>query len=91
MITLKQDADGYIRMNKHFPQTVTIAIAFTDGAVEQFSGSQLNEFYDAAQAEFRAENHLDAKGFSRRPAKTVQSKSTIDYVPVQPGMGTPSA
>jgi hypothetical protein len=88
MITLKQDADGYIRMNKHFPQTVQLAIAFTDGSVEQFSGSQLNAIYDAAQAAFRAENHLDAKGFSRRPAKTVQPKSTIQFVAVQPGMST---
>ena len=86
MITLTQDADGFIRMNKHFPQTVQFAIAFTDGSVEQFSGRELNDIYDAAQAAFRAENHLDAKGFSRRPAKTVQSKSSIDYVPVQPGM-----
>ena len=86
MITLTQDADGFIRMNKHFPQGVQLAIAFTDGSVEQFSGRELNAIYDTAQAEFRAENHLDAKGFSRRPAKTVQSKSTIDYVPVQPGM-----
>ena len=86
MITLKQDADGFIRMNRHFPQTVQVGIVFANGSVEEFSGSRLNEIYDAAQETFRVENHLDAKGFSRRPGKTVQSKSRIDYVAVQPGM-----
>ena len=88
MITLQQDADGFIRMNKHFPQKTTIAVAFSDGTVEQFSGLQLNEIYDEALATFRTENHLDAKGFSRRPAKTVRSKHSIEFVPVAPGMGT---
>ena len=88
MMTLTQDADGYIRMNKHFPQNTTVAVTFTDGTVEQFSGRQLNELYDAALASFRAENGLDARGFSRRPAKTVQSKQSIDFVPIAPGMST---
>ena len=88
MITLTQDADGYIRMNKHFPQNTTIAVTFNDGTVEQFSGRRLNEIYDAALASFRSENGLDAKGFSRRPAKTVQSKQSIEFVPITPGMAT---
>ena len=88
MITLTQDADGFIRMNKHFPEKATIAVTFNDGSVEQFSGRRLNEIYDAALASFRSENGLDAKGFSRRPAKTVQSKQSIEFVPIAPGMAT---
>lgn len=86
MITLSQDSAGFIRMNRHFPAGTSISVAFTDGSSEVFSGQQLNVIFDSAQAAFRAVNNLDAKGFSRRPAKTVQNKSTIELVPVQPGM-----
>lgn len=88
MITLQQDSDGFIRMNRHFPSTASISVAFADGTSEQFSGEQINAIYDSSLADFRAQNHLDAKGFSRGPAKTVHPKSKIEFVPVHPGMGS---
>jgi hypothetical protein len=87
MINLHQDSDGFIRMTRHFPPSVPIAISFTDGSTEEFSGHQLNELYDQAVASHRALNHLDAKGFSRRPAKTVQPSNAIEFLAVHPGMG----
>ena len=87
MIHLQQDADGFIRMNRHFPGSALISITFVAGPPEVFSGRQLNEIYDEALAEFRAQNHLDAKGFSRAPAKTVHAKGKIEVVPVHAGMG----
>jgi len=87
MITLHQDADGFIRMNRHFPTKTPVAIIFSDGSQESFVGEQLNAVYDQAQAEYRAENRLDAKGFSRRPTKTVQPmKDSITFVRVLPGL-----
>lgn len=72
-------------MKRHFPASVSVSIAFTDGTQEVVSGSRLNEAYDRALAEYRAENQLDAKGFSRGPAKRVNQ--AIEFVPVTPGMG----
>jgi hypothetical protein len=86
MITLQQDSDGFIRMNKHFPAKTLIAVVFTDGSSETVTGQVLNAKYDKAQAEFRAGNRLDIKGFSRSPVKTVQPKGSIDFVPVAPGL-----
>ena len=86
MITLQQDADGFVRMNRHFPAKTPIAIRFTDGTTGEYTGARLNELYDAALAIFRAENRLDAKGFSRSPAKTVHATHNVEFVPVQSGM-----
>lgn len=86
MITLTQDAGGFIRMSRHFPITSLITIFYTDGASEVFSGRQLNAIYDEARAVFRTQNHLDEKGFSRAPAKTVQPSSDIAFVAVHAGM-----
>jgi hypothetical protein len=86
MINLQQDADGFIRMNRHFPGKSLISITFIDGSVEVFSGSRLNDIYDEARAVYRAQNHLDAKGFSRLPAKTVHPTKNIQFVPVHAGM-----
>ncbi|MDQ0819865.1 hypothetical protein QFZ79_002156 [Arthrobacter sp. V4I6] len=86
MINLQQDADGFIRMNRHFPGSTLISITFSDGSTEQFSGRQLNKVYDEALAVYRAENHLDAKGYSRAPKKTVQPAHKIEFVAVHPGM-----
>lgn len=86
MINLKQDADGFIRMPRHFPDTALITITFTDGSAQVYSGRRLNAIYDEALAIFRAQNHLDAKGYSRAPRKTVQAANKIDFVPVQAGM-----
>jgi hypothetical protein len=80
MITLQQDAEGFIRMNRHFPDSVQISITFADGTAEQVSGRRLNKAYDDA-------NHLDAKGFSRSPKKKTSPGNKIDFVPVHPGMG----
>lgn len=93
MITLQQDSDGFIRMNRHFPTTATISVAFADGSSEVFSGEQVNAIYDETLAEFRAQNHLDAKGFSRGPARTVHPRNMIEFVPVHAGMASelPSA
>ncbi|MCQ6269063.1 hypothetical protein M8J71_00890 [Pseudarthrobacter sp. R1] len=87
MITLQQDAEGFIRMNRHYPASVRIKIAFTDGSTGEFSGQTLNDAYDAALAEFRAKNGLDARGYSRTPAGRTNSGNTIDFVPVHPAMG----
>lgn len=87
MITLQQDAEGFIRMNRHFPERVRISVTFADGAVEEVSGRRLNKAYDDALAEYRAQNRLDAKGFRRSPKKKTGSGNKIDYVQVHPGMG----
>ena len=86
MITLQQDADGFIRMKRHYPASVRIRIAFNDGSTAEFSGRTLNNAYDAALAEFRARNGLDARGYNRTPAGRTNSGSTVDFVPVHPGM-----
>ncbi|MBG6213299.1 MAG: hypothetical protein LH475_12940 [Cryobacterium sp.] len=87
MITLQQDADGFIRMNRHFPDNSLISITFTEGAQEEFTGAQLNSIYDGALAEFRGQNRLEgAKGFSRAPTQTVHPTKKITVVRVHPGM-----
>ncbi|QCB96636.1 hypothetical protein E5206_06580 [Arthrobacter sp. PAMC25564] len=86
MITLQQDAEGFIRMKRHFPVSTVISITFNDGSSEEFSGQQLNTIYDEALAVYRAGNHLDAKGYSRAPRKTVQPVNQIEFVAVHPGM-----
>ena len=88
MINLQQDADGFIRMTRHFPAKTLISITFNDGSSEVFSGEQINAIFDKAVAVFRAQNHLDAKGFSRAPARTVHPKSKIEFVPVHAAMTT---
>ncbi|WP_426225995.1 hypothetical protein [Pseudarthrobacter sp. DSP2-3-2b1] len=85
MINLQQDSEGFIRMKRHFPATAAVTIKFSDGSVEELSGRRLNEIYDSALADFRAQNQLDAKGFSRGPQKKVQTG--IEFVAVHPGMG----
>ena len=88
MINLQQDAEGFIRMKRHFPDSTLISITFSNGSTEQFSGRQLNKVYDDAVAVYRAENHLDAKGYSRAPRKTVQPSQQIEFVAVHPGMAS---
>ena len=88
LIKLQQDAEGFIRMKRHFPAGTPVTITFADGSSEEFTGRQLNAAYDAALAEYRALNHLDAKGFSRAPKKKTDSGNTIEFVPVHPGMGS---
>jgi Mg-chelatase subunit ChlD len=87
LITLQQDAAGFIRMSRHYPAKVLIRIIFTDGSTREFSGLTLNKAYDAALAEFRAKNGLDARGFSRTTAGRTNSGNKIEFVPVHPGMG----
>lgn len=86
VITLQQDADGFIRMNRLYPASVRIRINFNDGSTGEFSGKALNHAYDAALAEFRAKNNLDARGYSRTTAGRSNSGNKIDFVPVHPGM-----
>lgn len=88
MINLKQDAEGFVRMNRHFPERVLISITFTDGATETFTGEQLNGVFDIAQADFRLQNNLDEKGFSRAEPKTVRPKTTIEFLQVHPGIAS---
>ncbi|WP_307483989.1 hypothetical protein [Pseudarthrobacter sulfonivorans] len=85
MIHLQQDSEGFVRMNRHFPASTPVTVIFNDGSQEVFAGRRLNEIYDQALAEYRAQNRLDAKGFSRGPKKKVQT--AIDFVAVRPGMG----
>ena len=87
MITLQQDADGFVRMIRHYPASVRIRIVFNDGSTGEFSGETLNHAYDAALAEFRAKNGLDARGFNRTPAGRSNPGNKVDFVPVHPGMG----
>jgi hypothetical protein len=87
LITLQQDSEGFIRMNRHYPASVRIRIAFTDGSTGEFPGLTLNNAYDAALTEFRAKNGLDARGFSRAPSGRKNSGNKIDFVPVHPRMG----
>jgi hypothetical protein len=87
VISLHQDAQGFIRMKRHFPSSVTVAIEFTDGTREIFAASRLNGIFDEALAAYRAGNHLDAKGFKRGPVKKQQQG--IEFVQVSPGMGQP--
>ena len=84
MIDLQQDADGFIRMSRHFPSATLITVTFTEGAPEVFTGKRLNEIYDAAMDEYRSRNRLDAKGFSRAPAKTVQPMNNLTFVKIAP-------
>ncbi|MBT2533828.1 hypothetical protein J7E83_17190 [Arthrobacter sp. ISL-48] len=84
MITLRQDSQGFIRMNRHFPASAAVSITFTDGTQEVLTGKRLNQVYDEALAAYRAENQLDAKGFSRGPRKKVHPG--IEFVAVRPGM-----
>jgi hypothetical protein len=84
LIRLQQDSQGFIRMNRHFPGSAAISITFTDGTEEVVTGKRLNDAYDEALARYRAQNRLDAKGFSRGPKKKVQPG--IEFVPVHPGM-----
>jgi hypothetical protein len=85
LINLQQDSEGFIRMKRHFPASTAVTVTFNDGSREVLSGLTLNQAYDDALAVYRAQNHLDAKGFSRGPRKKVQPG--IEFVPVRPGMG----
>jgi hypothetical protein len=85
MIHLQQDAEGFIRMKRHFPASADVTVTFADGSEEVFSGRRLNRIYDDALAAYRAQNRLDAKGFSRGPQKKVQTG--IEFVAIHPGMG----
>ena len=87
LITLQQDAEGFVRMDRHYPASVRIAINFNDGSTGEFSGLTLNNAYDAALAEFRAKNNLDARGFNRTRAGRANPGNKVDFVPVHPGMG----
>ncbi|MET3811860.1 hypothetical protein [Arthrobacter sp. UYEF3] len=86
MIKLQQDTEGFIRMTRHFPAGAPIIIGFADGSSEECTGRQLNAAYDAAVAEYRTQNHLDAKGFSRSPRKRTDAGIKIEFVRVQPGL-----
>ncbi|XAS67696.1 hypothetical protein V3C33_20165 [Micrococcaceae bacterium Sec5.7] len=86
MINLQQDTDGFIRMNRHFPDNSLISITFIGGSQEVFFGHQINAIYDEALAVYRAQNQLDAKGYSRGPTKSVHPKNNIEFVPVHAGM-----
>lgn len=74
-------------MSRHYPASVRISITFTDGTTGEFSGQTLNNAYDAALADFRAKNDLDARGYSRTSSGRTNSGNKIDFVPVHPGMG----
>lgn len=85
MIQLKQDAEGFVRMSRHFPSKTLINITFTDGTTGEYTGQKLNELYDAALAAFRLGNNMDAKGFDRN-AKNIHRRNAVDHVPVHAGM-----
>lgn len=88
MIHFQQDADGFIRMNRHVPASTPVTITFADGSTEQLTGRQVNAAYDQALADFRAHNNLDAKGFSRAPKTRTNPGNRIEFVRVHPGMGS---
>ena len=70
-------------MNRPFPSGLSIPVVLNDGATQVFTGAELNRLYELAQADFRTQNQLDAKGFSRLPRKTVQPKNKIEYVSIR--------
>lgn len=86
MIKVQQDSEGFIRMSRRFPEKLLIAITFTDGSQETYTGHRLNELYDQALAGYRAGNNMDAKGYSRLPSKTIHRRNAVDFVPVHAGM-----
>lgn len=88
MINLQQHDDGFIRMDRHFPQSADVSITFTDGTTEVITGTRINQAYDDALADFRSKNNLDAKGFTRIAKKRVLDNNKINFVPVHPGMGS---
>ena len=88
MISLQQDNDGFIRMDRHFPKSAPVRITFADGTTELVTGAQVNKAYDDALAVFRAKNHLDARGFDRISKKRAPDNNKINFVPVSPGMGS---
>lgn len=85
VLNLQQDMNGFIHMGRHFPNTMTIGITFTDGTRREFSGARLNELYDEALAAYRLGNSLDAKGFDRAPAK-IHRRNAVEIVPVSSDM-----
>ncbi len=85
MIQLKQDTAGFVHMSRRFPAKTPITITFTDGTTGEYTGTKLNELYDAALASFRLGNNMDAKGFDRH-AKNIHRRNAVDHVPVFPGM-----
>ncbi|GAA3287358.1 hypothetical protein ACFFON_05965 [Arthrobacter citreus] len=87
MITLRQDNDGFVRMDRHFPKSASVSIIFTDGTSELVTGERINKAYDDALADYRSKNGLDAKGFNRIAKKRVLDNNKINFVPVQPGIG----
>ena len=86
MITLKQDAEGNVRMRAIYPKGARVNVIFTDGTQEEFTGHRLNELREAANAAFRLANGLDAKGFDRNKGKPVPRNKIVEFVPVGPGM-----
>ncbi|ASN40123.1 MAG: hypothetical protein ABWX63_06980 [Paeniglutamicibacter terrestris] len=87
MINLKQDTDGNVRMSRIFPSKTAITITFTDGSQEETTGGKMNELYNAALADFRLRNGMDAKGFSHNPVPSIHRKNAVGFVPVKPGLG----
>ncbi len=87
MLNLRQDADGFIHMSRHFPNKMSVVVTFTDGTQEQFSGARLNELYDQALAAYRLGNNLDAMGFDRA-SRNIHRRNAIGLVPVRPDMAT---
>jgi hypothetical protein len=77
LINLQQDAEGFIRMNRHYPESILVSVTFSNGSVEEVSGKRLNQAYDDALAEFRAQNHLDGKDsrVTRRAGATPATRS----------------
>lgn len=85
MIKLKQDAEGFVRMSRHFPAKTLISITFSDGTEREYTGQRLNGLYDQALADYRLANQLDAKGFDRH-AKNIHRRNAVEFVRVQAGM-----
>lgn len=87
MVNVVQDQDGFIHMARHFPNSATIAITFTDGTRREFSGGRLNQLYDDALAAFRVGNSLDAKGYQRASAN-IHRRNEVSLVPVHSDMSS---
>ncbi|WP_449372903.1 hypothetical protein [Arthrobacter psychrolactophilus] len=85
MIQLKQDDEGFVRMNRHFPKKTLISIVFNDGSQAEYTGQRLNGLYDQALAAFRLGNNMDAKGFNRNDLK-IHRRNAVEFVPVVAGM-----
>ncbi|TFC87142.1 hypothetical protein [Cryobacterium sp. TMT3-29-2] len=86
MKNIKQNTDGYIRMNARGDDSASVAISFRDGQRVVFSGRKLNKIFDKQLAKYQAESYMDDQGLVRGPTNVLRPKNNIMFVRVHPRM-----